>query len=356
MWLQSLQAQRLRSFQQCELTFAPGINILYGDNGVGKTSILEGISLLSCGKSFRTNSLSHIISHNSSDLVLYGEVNNINGADNIGVQLACSQKKLRLNQESVSRWADLAKILPVLDIHPESYLLITGSPQERRRFLNWGVFHVEPSFSQLWSNYSKALKQRNFCLRTHNIKEARNWHNVLSDNGQHITQLLDHYCSNLMPHITDVLAKFNIEHRIQLKFSAGWDVNLKLEDILDAELNVQELPLSTHNGPHRCDLKIYWEDRLFSKSSSRGQQKVMAMALKLAQAKLMQESYQKRLVYLIDELPAELDDEKKSIAFDILGELQSQVIISAVSKDSMQCLGKQVKWFHVKHGSVSAVV
>ena len=136
MWLQQLQAQGLRSFTQCELTFSSGIYVLYGDNGVGKTSILEGINVLSCGKSFRTSQVSNIITTGQSELILFGQVSNQDQSTQLGAQIGTGSKVLRVNREKVNKWSDLAKILPVLDIHPESYLLVTGGPIERRKFLN----------------------------------------------------------------------------------------------------------------------------------------------------------------------------------------------------------------------------
>ncbi|MDW3095953.1 MAG: DNA replication/repair protein RecF [Gammaproteobacteria bacterium] len=356
MWLQQLQAQGLRSFTECQLSFSPGINVLYGDNGVGKTSILEGINVLSCGKSFRTSKVSDIVSNGKSELVLFGEVSDQQDLIQLGVQFGHGIKELRINRGKVSKWAHLAKILPVLDIHPESYLLITGGPVERRKYLNWGMFHVEPNYAQVWSDYTKALKQRNFCLKTRNIKQARHWHQCMAKNGQNISVALKKYSVDIAPYIDGLLDRFGFPESIDLKYYPGWDLDYSLEALLDDELQTSELPLSTQNGPHRGDLKIYWQGRLFSKSSSRGQQKVLAIALKLAQAQLLQQRYGKSSIYLIDELPAELDKHRREVALEILAQLDSQVIISAVSKDSMSCLGKQLKWFHVEHGCVSAVV
>ena len=356
MWLQQLQAQALRSFIECELSFSPGINVLYGDNGVGKTSILEGINVLSCGKSFRTSKVSNIITTGKSELILFGQVSSQEIITQLGAQIGSGLKELRINREKVSKWSDLAKNLPILEIHPESYLLVTGGPIERRKFLNWGMFHVEPSYAQRWSEYTRALKQRNICLRTRNIKSARHWHQCLSLNGESITQSVLKYSQEISPYVDEMLHIFGFTEKVQLKYSTGWDQSYSLGELLDQELQSDELPISTQNGPHRGDLRIDWQGRNFSKTSSRGQQKVLAMALKLAQAKLLKHQYGKASIYLLDELPAELDTKRREIALDILGKLDSQVIISAVSRESMRCLDREVKWFHVKHSSVSSVV
>ena len=356
MWLQQLQAQGLRSFIKCDLSFSPGINVLFGDNGVGKTSILEGISILSCGKSFRTSKISNIITTGQSELILFGKVCIQDQPTFLGAQIASGTKELRINREKVNKWADLAKNLPVLDIHPESYLLVTGGPVERRKLLNWGMFHVEPGYSQRWSEYTRALKHRNICLKSRNISSARHWHQSLSQQGEAISQALSTYCNEITPYVDEMLEIFKFDRKVQLTYWPGWNAEYRLEELLDDELQSSELPLSTQYGPHRGDLKINWQGRAFSRTSSRGQQKVLAIALKLAQAKLLKDQYNKSSVYLIDELPAELDKQRREIALEVLGNLESQVIISAVSRESMQCLNKEIKWFHVKHSHVSSVV
>ncbi|MFK8027249.1 MAG: DNA replication/repair protein RecF [Gammaproteobacteria bacterium] len=356
MWLQQLQAQGLRSFSECELSFSPGINVIYGDNGAGKTSILEGISVLSSGKSFRTSKVSNIITNGQAELVLFGEVSNLEQIIHLGAQIGPGLKELRLNREKVNKWSELAKNLPVLELHPESYLLITGGPVERRKFLNWGMFHVEQNYAQTWSEYSRVLKQRNVCLKNKEIKQARHWHQSLAELGAVISQALQQYTLEISPYIDEMLDIFEFSEKVELIYSPGWDQHFSLEELLDRELQANEMPLSTQSGPHRGDLKISWQGKPFSKTSSRGQQKVLSIALKLAQAKLLEHKYEKSSVYLLDELPAELDDKRRKIALDILAKLDAQVIISAVSRDSMKCLDDEVKWFHVKHRHVSSVV
>ncbi len=356
MWLQRLQAQGLRCFLQCDIDFAPGINILCGDNGAGKTSILEGISVLSCGKSFRRAQLNHIIHQHCEDLILFGGVVYRDRQLTLGVKLSHNGRELRVNRETVSKWSDLAKHLPVLDIHPESYLLITGGPVERRRFLNWGVFHVEPEFANYWTGYEKALKQRNKCLKIRAIDQARHWNQYLASRGDKISVMLEDYVQQLIPYINNVTRLFRKDAEISYKYFKGWDKNASLEQKLHDELNIQDVAFATQYGPHRGDLQISWQHKPFAKTSSRGQQKVLSLALKLAQAQLLRERYGKSSIYLIDELPAELDKKSRQTALNLLRDLNAQVIISAVSKESVDMSLSETQWFHVERGSIQAVL
>ncbi len=356
MWLQRLQARGLRCFRACEVNFAPGINVLYGNNGAGKTSILEGISVLSSGKSFRTTKLAHIIHEHLDELVLLGEVNNQNDIVQLGVQNKSGHTNLRVNREKAAKWSELAKNLPVLEIHPESYLLITGGPVERRKFLNWGMFHVKPSYGSIWSEYSRALKQRNSCLRHREIGQAKYWHQSLAEHGNQIATCLDNYTENIIPYIHEISNQFGLTDELSVRYYPGWDQDHDLHKLLEQELTLEEIGLSTLHGPHRGDMRITWKKKPFAKISSRGQQKVLAIALKIAQAKYMQEQYSKTCVYLIDELPAELDNRRREIALDLLSQLNAQVIISAVSKHSVDYINNDIKWFHVEPSCVAAMV
>ena len=356
MWLRKLQAHGLRCFSQCEITFSPGINILYGDNGAGKTSILEGISVLSCGKSFRTSRLSHIAQHNSNELTLYGEVASQDDVVKLGVKSTSGLRELRINLEKTSKWSELAKNLPVLDIHPESYLLVMGGPVERRKFLNWGMFHVEPQYASIWSEYTRALKQRNICLRFNQIGQAKYWHEVLSQTGETISRQLAEYTEKLTPLVTEIASRFNLDSSLEIKYSVGWDQDYTLLEHLERELLPNEFTNTTQYGPHRADLTIKYNNKLFSKTSSRGQQKILSIALKIAQAKLLKHECSKSCVYLIDELPAELDENMRQTALTLLQELDSQVIISAVARESVNIQKHDITWFHVEHGQVISMV
>ena len=357
MWLQRLQAQGLRCFKQCELDFSRDINVIYGNNGAGKTSILEGISVLSCGKSFRTSKLMHVIHQQLDELILFGEVHTATeGTIKLGIQHKSGLTELRVNQEKAQKWSEIAKSLPVLDIHPESYLLVTGGPVERRKFLNWGMFHVEPGYGKLWAEYSRALKQRNSCLRNRQLEQASHWHQNIADLGEKIAHDLQNYVEMLIPYVNQICTQFGLTDELSIRYYPGWDREQTLLNLLEQELKEEEIGFSTSFGPHRGDIRINWKKQPFSKTSSRGQQKVLTMAMKIAQAKYLKEHCDKSSIYLIDELPAELDKQRREIAFDLFTQLNSQIIISAVSKESVDYIKRDIKWFHVEQSCVTAMV
>ena len=353
MWLKSLQAQNLRSFDNFSLVFSPDINFFIGDNGAGKTSILEAIDVLSRGKSFRSNSLKNIANYNNPRLTIFSEIQDALGkTQQLGIQCVNNDTELRLNREKVHKWSNLAAFLPIIDIHPESYMLITGGPSERRKFLTWGVFHVEPSFMKMWTEYHRALKQRNSCLRERKTPEARHWHPVLAETGEKINDLFRRYVSRLAPYINDLISEFELPEGIEINYLAGFS-GPSLANHLEKELHNKLLPSATSCGPHRSDIQINWNKHSFSKTSSRGQQKILAIALKLAQARLLSDIQDKPAIYLIDELPAELDEKYCLNALRIIRGLESQAFVTSVSTERISSFtGSTSKLFHVKRGDV----
>lgn len=352
MFISHLRMVNIRLFESLELDLVPGFNVFIGSNGAGKTTILEAIDVLSRGKSFRSSNLNEIVKQNESDLAISCRVLS---AEKNETTLSIIRKKsstaLKVNDLLASKWSEITQFLPIISIHPESYQVITGGPNERRKFLDWGLFHVEPGFRKNWSSYMRALKQRNACLRNRQINDAKQWHSVLDEYGCYLHQARTSYIEAIMPLIMSYANNLNLNKPIQIGYRQGWTQEDNLAYCLDRELQNDELPQSTSVGPHRADLSIKWNNKKFSSSSSRGQQKVLAIAMYLAQSQYMANNFSKKSIYLVDELPAELDQETCYKVLTLLSELNSQVVITSVSDHYLSYhIPADTKWFHVEHG------
>ncbi|MBP8202984.1 MAG: DNA replication and repair protein RecF, partial [Pseudomonas sp.] len=157
----------VRNLHPVTLSPSPRINILSGDNGSGKTSLLEAIHLLGLARSFRSSRLLPVIQHELDECTVFGQVALVQGGQS---SLGISRNRLgelhiRIDGENVRSAAQLAETLPLQLINPDSFRLLEGVPKIRRQFLDWGVFHVEPRFLPAWQRLQKALRQRNSWLR-----------------------------------------------------------------------------------------------------------------------------------------------------------------------------------------------
>lgn len=357
MYISSLRIVNIRLFESLQIDLGSGFNVFLGKNGAGKTTILEAIDVLSRGKSFRTSNLSEVIKQNQSDLAISSS---IISQDNNETSLSFIRKKstsaLKINSLTTPKWSEITSYLPIISIHPESYLVITGGPNERRKYIDWGLFHVEPNFRMSWSSYVRALKQRNTCLRNKQTNDAKQWHIVLNEYGLNIHQARIRYIEAITPLIKSYATKLNLKHSIDIQYQQGWSSEYELLDLLEQELNGDDLPLSTSVGPHRANISLKWQGKKFSTTSSRGQQKVLAIAMYLAQSQYMADNFSKKGIYLIDELPAELDQETCQKVLLLLSELNSQIVITAVSAHYLRdFVPENTKWFHVEHGHASSI-
>ncbi len=357
MALKTLLVQNLRIIQQLEISLAADANLFVGENGAGKTSILEAIDILSRGRSFRERRTQALLRKDSNDLVISSALIPAGEEIYLGIQKSARQTLLHLNQEKVSSISTHASYLPVVSLHPDSHRLIQGGGKYRRKYMDWSAFHVEPSFLQYWRNYSKCLKQRNQALRdqctaeelsvwTGELNEyANSVDRVRSELFAQLNRLIDEYSSKLMP-----------EAEVNISYYRGWPEELVLEDALREALAQERHIKTTRLGPHRADLRLFLNGQEAAAAASRGQQKLLAACLLLAQIKHIQQTRSQKCVVLLDDIRAELDQEHAHALLTALQELGCQVFITAIDQEQNDLTGWQdVKVFHVKQGVCKAM-
>src|SRR3954470_1261896 len=164
--LAELRIENLRCIESASFEFSPELNLIAGENGAGKTSVLEAIFLLGRGRSFRTRSSERLIRHQQPRLTVFGRTDDA-PVRQAGVEIAADGgTRARINGEAAGSLLELSGVFPVQAIDPEIHKLVDQGAERRRRWLDWFVFHVEPTFAAHWSRYNRALKQRNAALRT----------------------------------------------------------------------------------------------------------------------------------------------------------------------------------------------
>ena len=172
MSLQQLAIQNLRNIKRAEIKPVSGLNLIYGDNAAGKTSVLEAIHVLATARSFRTLHADQIINHEKESLIVTRVQESNIGLDKIGIERSKSGVRLRLNGQDINKTSLIAQKLPLQIINPEAHRLLEQGPKIRRKMLDWGVFHVEQQFAEIWRTYNRVLRQRNSALRQANAKIA----------------------------------------------------------------------------------------------------------------------------------------------------------------------------------------
>lgn len=351
MALSFLKIQNLRNLQEVELEPAPGLNILLGRNGAGKTSILEAIYILSRGRSFRSDRAVPVISREKSSLEVFARFDASSPVKTIGVRKGRGGTEIRMNGESVKQLSQLARVLPQLLITPRSHEILERGPEYRRRFMDWGVFHVEQGFLPAAKSYRRVLRQRNEALKR-SPRQLESWNLELVKSGLKVDCCRQEYVKALSERFLRLSRYFLPEIEISLSYAVSAETEQEYLEKLQQHHEEELKRGYTQIGPHRADLKVKFEGRDADKVASRGEQKLILAALFLAQAELVAEKGAVKPILLVDDLPAELDRENRGIFLEELTRLDTQVMITGTEATLFDGLDDS-RVFHVEQGVIS---
>lgn len=356
MSLAALDVADFRCIEQARLEFDPRLTLISGENASGKTSLLEAIFFLSCGRSFRSPHLDALIRTGQPAFTAVGQMDRgPSGTLTLGVKASRHGSELRIGGQPASGFAQMAGALPVQVIDPEVHRLLEEGPAYRRRFLDWGVFHVEPSFVAAWRRYQRALKQRNAALRAKSPSPLVHvWDADLVDAGQFIAEQRERYVASLLPWV----AKFGrelLDVEISLVLQPGWPMEKTLLQALEGGWLRDQTRGTTTNGPHRADLIVSVDALPARDRVSRGQQKLLAAALLLAQIQLRSTSEGSATSLLLDDPAAELDVVNLQRLLGLVTRVPAQLIVTALDPTRLE-LPKSGRSFHVKQGKVEPMI
>lgn len=360
MLLQSLSIRRFRNIKNADLAFSPGLNIISGCNAAGKTSFLEAVYFLGRANSFRTHKPSELIYHDANSFELFARASRNQVSDiPVGVGYGKQGLDIRIQGEAVKRLSELAAMFPLQLLAGNIHQLLEDGPRFRRRFLDWRLFHVEPSYAQEWRRYQRALKQRNAALRS---KAAPNQIAVWNEDLIKSCQVIDKLRAQLIENIT---IKFNElfnylveeEHSTSIKYYSGIPAGKEYEECLAQQLEKDREQGYTQYGIHRGDFLFQEEGKDLMLQLSRGQQKLLVIALQLCHP-LTDSNAKTGGLYLLDDLGSELDSQHQRRTIECLSGLNIQAFITAIQPESVlkECHCPSLKVFHVEHGNIKEVV
>ncbi|MGB5102662.1 MAG: DNA replication/repair protein RecF [Steroidobacteraceae bacterium] len=357
MSLERLRIEGFRCIEQAELELDGRCNLLSGQNASGKTSLLEAIFFLGRGRSFRTARSDALIQRGADSFMLTGRVRVGGRGQPLGMRVGPGGTEARFAGRPVSGIAELATVLPVQAIDPEVHRLVEGGPQERRRYLDWGVFHVEPNFVGDWRRYQRALRQRNAALRTRQpAAVVKAWDPELIEAGEHVARQRAEYLSRLQPAVASVSERL-LGTRVELSLNRGWSAERSLAEAVEASWDRDVERGLTHAGPHRADIAVRFEGLLARDRVSRGQQKLAAAALLLGQLKCDAGQGSSVAALLVDDPAAELDSDNLERLLTEIDALPAQLFVTALdaSNEALRLLPAGPR-FHVEHGKVTRLI
>lgn len=354
-----LVVDKLRNLEHLELLPGAGVNLIVGANGSGKTSLLEALYLLGRGRSFKTPKHKAFITKGELQATIFGEVQTL--PDMAPISAGITKRvdgfhQIRVAGVNATSAAPLLELMPIQLIEPETFKLLSAGPTYRRQFIDWGVFHVEHSFFDCWQRLNRCLKQRNKLLRRGKIDGSvlAVWDQEFIYQSGVLTAQRNAYVEQLRPIFDRFLAVLvDIKH-LNIEFYQGWSQKVSLDKVLKEMLPSDSKRSFTQAGPHRADLKVKYLDHSAADILSRGQQKLVICALKIAQGYFFSQTTGRPCIYLLDDLAAELDSVHRDRLFRMLSTLNCQLFITSVDETafSNNWSSMDVKVFHVEHGKL----
>jgi DNA replication and repair protein RecF len=344
-------AQGFRCLGNIEFEPDPDYTLIFGANASGKSSLLEALAYLGRGKSFRGAPPTNLIQHGQQEFVLFGNVESGGRNIRVGVRNSRSGLEVRVDGDSAGGAAALAAALPLQVIDPDVHNLVCGGPDERRRFLDWLAFHVEPDYLGLWRQFRRALKQRNAALKDGGGRAALlAWDKEFCQLGERVDavrqQVLEVSLKTLQAHGAALVGA-----DIDFRYATGWSRDSSLREALDDHFERDSALGSTQVGPHRADLRLIYDDRQARRLVSRGQQKLLASAMVLAATEIAQTALERPLLLLLDDPAAELDRESLRRLMGRVAGLGSQVIATSLERDET-LFPAAPRVFHVEQGEL----
>ncbi|MCE7950262.1 MAG: DNA replication/repair protein RecF [Xanthomonadales bacterium PRO7] len=359
MRLEQLHIENLRNIATLDVALAPGINVFVGPNGAGKSSILEAAYLLSHAQSFRLGTTHDLIRRGEKRLAVAATARCGERARRIALIRDDSSWHGRIDQTVTTNLGAVLGETAVVCFEPGSHELIAGSGRERRRFLDWGVFHVEHAYLATAARYRRSLRQRNMALKNGAADgELDAWDVELASAAAPMDLHRQQYFSRFRDRLAELAGQFLPElGEVNLAWDRGWPSDASLLDLLAQRRSLDRIRGHTSRGPHRADWLLRFEQAPQRGQLSRGQEKLCALACVLAQARVHADASGGWPVIALDDLGSELDLEHQARVLDWLRRDADQVLISGVDiPEPLRAEPDAITLFHVEHGSLRGLL
>ena len=360
MHINEIEISGFRNIKSTCFSPSSGINFIFGKNGSGKTSLLEAIYYLSFAKSFRTGYTARLINFSTHDLLLRANIVHADQTTSLAIQrFDTGKQRALLAGNPIKKLSELSKQMPIQFIDAGTHRNFSCMPACRRDFLNWGLFHVEHTYLSVWQDFKRALNQRNaalkHCTKPDNIVQ---WNRLFLSTSNQVNMHRQIFVEALKPifySLWDNMSDFC--HDINLSYQQGWPVDCELDAALTLSNEKDLYAGYTHYGPHRSDLTFTSNNTSIFDTFSQGQLKLLMYLLHFSHSKIIQQKTQIKSIYLIDDLPAELDTAKRTNIIKRLVETGNQVFITGVLQRDLAELNKtkDSHEYHIDDGKLHLV-
>lgn len=357
MHVSRLQVHNFRKLHHVDLELHPGFNLFLGDNAAGKTSLLETLYVAAYGRPF--TGLFEDALGPAADLwkvVVSGREQFDRPLDQIEVAFLSKRREQKINGQTRTA-AELARLLPIALLEPRSHALMADGPSQRRRYLDWGLFHVEHGFLDVWRRYRRALRQRNNLLRLGaDSAQLRPWTAELIQCGEKLHQSRQRQLDRVRKDLLSNLDFLVGAGPWTIDLDSGWGDGSRLSDVLLRNELADRKVGQTMKGPHRAEIIFSRAGIPLRRRVSRGEEKLAVAALLFAQVAAIRRLSAGSVMLLVDDFTSEMGETAQRHLLDALVELQEQVVMTSLGLSAPLASVRDCTMFHVEHGAVTAVV
>jgi DNA replication and repair protein RecF len=338
MFLKRLLLRNFRNYKYAEVAFSPWINLIQGENGQGKTNLLEAIHFVSTGRSFRTHSLSDLISFGQDFFYLEAEFYKENVTQTLKVYYDENTRKVQYNETVYASLNCLLGILPSVLLSPDDLSLVSGNPAERRRFLDLHIAQIDPLYVHHLGRYFKAMKQRNHLLRSKSESAIQAWEQMMAQSATYLVQKRQQTTAALKTpssHWMEILSRKQDSLKINYQSSLSlpldhYDMALHFQQVWH-KMRPKEMHIgATLVGPHRDDLIIHLTDKPAKIFSSEGQKRSCISSLRFSEWEQMSEILGYAPILGIDDFEIQLDKERRGQLKDHLSRFKQVFLTSPI--------------------------
>lgn len=352
MYIKKIKLKNFRNYEEQEVKLDPNINIFYGDNGQGKTNIIESIFLCSIGKSFRTNKdkeLIHLKEEFSSVEIEY-EKKDRDGKIKIELN---DKKNIIINGIKIKKLSELLGNIHTVIFTPEDINILKDGPQKRRKFLDIMIGQLRPNYIYYLNNYMKVLEQRNNYLKQIKIEKKPDelleiWDEKLAEYGEKIFLYRNEYIEKIKNKINKIHEGIIKNEILKIEYISDCEQKEEYLKKLKNNEKIDKIKGYTTKGIHRDDFNIYINEELVNIYGSQGQNRTVILSLKIAELEIIYEEIGEYPILLLDDFMSELDEKRKMNFLETIK--NTQVIITCT--DKMNIPNLNYKLYNVKKGEI----
>lgn len=371
MKLKELSLSNFRNLNEQKVQFDKGLNILYGENGQGKTSILEAIYFLAISKSYRAKSEKIVLQFDKEFFDIKGIFANVENVDT-SIRIFYSQKdgkNVFVNDNRLEKFSEIIGITPVILLSLEDMELTYGVPSNRRRFIDILLSQINPIYLNALQNYKKSLLQRNKHLsliyeKRENVNSLFPWDEQLIHYGseiikyrisliEYLNDKISYYYRSLSDNNENISLEYKSKITINNKIKNQNEIKNRFSDLLKAEINIDLQKQSSTIGPHRDDIQFYLDNKLIKSFGSQGENKTFLIALKFLEGCYIKKETKKKPIFLMDDIFGELDGYRIERLAKQISTFGQTFITTTDKKKFTNTVYNDINYIKVKNGNIT---